>query len=192
MAAKPDLVKEARELLSAILPSKTSHDSTVGESVMNKQTRLLVGLFQQAIQVGKVESDPEKYLEKFSSEIKTTGRFFEYLGLAKADNHSPLGWKPTAPLLDLIAKSKPRRSKPTTKSSSLAESLVLDLMLETVLGKEEGNFCCYVLIRLGLIVRDVDDDWMPTPHLLRLFDVAYAVHRSAPDPDAVYEPVYTS
>jgi len=32
-----------------------------------------------------------KYLKKFRSEIKAAGRFFAYLGLAKADKRSPLG-----------------------------------------------------------------------------------------------------
>ncbi len=92
---------------------------------MNKEIRLLIEVFQQAIQVGEVESDPDKYLMEFRSEIETTGRFFEYLGLAKADKKSPLGWKPAAPLLDLIAKGNPRRLKLTTKSASLADSLIL-------------------------------------------------------------------
>jgi hypothetical protein len=139
---------------------------------MNKQTRLLIGFFQQAIQVGEVEPDPAKYLKKFESDIKTTGRLFEYLGLAKADKQSPLGWKPTAPLLDLMAKSKARRSKPTRKSASLVDTLILDLMLETALGSNAGNFCCYVLIGLGLIVQNLENDWIPAPELLRLFDLA--------------------
>jgi hypothetical protein len=154
--------------------------------MFNNQTRLLLGFFQQAIQVAKVEPDPAKYLKKFHSEIKTTGRFFEYLGLAKADKKSPLGWKPTAPLLDLIAKSKPRRSKPTTKSASLADSLILDLMLDTVLGTEERSFCYYVLTRLGLIVEHVGVGLRRTaaPHLVRLFADAYDMRRLdvAPDP----------
>jgi hypothetical protein len=160
--------------------------------MFDTQTVLLIEFFQQAIHPGEVESDPAKYLKKFRSGIKTTGNFFRFLGLAKADKQSPLGWKPTAPLLDLIAKSKARRSKPTTKSVSLAESLVLDLMFETVLGKEAGNFHCFVLIRLGLILRDVEGHWAPAPHLLHLFDFAYAAYamdQPARDPDAVYEAV---
>jgi hypothetical protein len=140
----------------------------------------LIGVFQQAIQVGGVEPDPAKYLEKFRSEIKTTGELFEYLGLAKADKQSPLGWKPKASLLDLMAKSKTRRSKPTTKSASPVDTLVLDLMLTTVLGPQKGNFWCYVLIELGLIVEHVDDGWTPAPHLLDLFADAYYMGAQAP------------
>ena len=162
--------------------------------MLNTQTRLLIGFFQQAIQVGEVETDPAKYLKKFQSEIKTTGRFFEYLGLAKAEKQSPLGWKPTAPLLDLIANSKVRRSKPTTKSATRVDCLSLSLMLDTVLGRGPHTFCCYVLIRLGLIVEHVDGDWTASPLLLRLFADVYEMRRlsAAHDPDAVYEVVHTS
>jgi hypothetical protein len=162
--------------------------------MLDKQTSLLISFFQQAIQVGEVEPDPAKYLMEFRSEIETTGRFFEYLGLAKADKQSPLGWKPTAPLLDLIAKSKPRRAKPTTRLASRVDGLCLSLMLDTVLGRGPHSFCCYVLIRLGLIVEDGDGDWTAAPHLVRLFADVYEMRRlGAPDdPDAVYGAVYTS
>ena len=101
-------------------PNRKTKDATHSSSPsFNKETRLLIGFFQQAIQVGDDEPDPAKYLKKFQSDIKTTGRLFKYLGLAKAEKQSPLGWKPTAHLLDLIAKSKGRRLKPTKKSASL-------------------------------------------------------------------------
>jgi hypothetical protein len=163
-----------------------------GRSIQNTETRLLIGFFQQAIQVGEAEPDPTKYLEKFRSEIKTTGRFFAYLGLAKADKRSPLGWKPTAPLLDLIAKSKARRPKATRKSASPVDRLVLDLLLDSVLGDESRIFLCWVLIKLGLVLEDVDDNWMATPDLVQLFGHVYYVRqlKTAYDPDAVYEPVY--
>jgi hypothetical protein len=157
-------------------------------TTFDPETRLLLSFLLQEFEVGDVETDPAKYLKKCRSEIETTGQFFAYLGLAKADKHSPLGWKPTAPLLDLIAKSKACRSKPTGKSASLVDTLILDLMLENVLGREAGNFCCYVLIRLGLIFEDEGGDWTPAPHLLQLFSDAYYLRQltELPDPDTVY------
>jgi hypothetical protein len=159
-------------------------------ATFDAEARLLIGFFQRAFQAGEVEPDPVRYLNKFRSEIKITGRFLEYLGLAKADKKSALGWKPTAPLLDLIANSKARRSKPTKKSASLADTLIIDLMLETVLGNNAGNFCCSALIELGLIVQNLENDWLPAPELLRLFDQAYTCRR-APDQDAVYAVLHT-
>ena len=163
--------------------------------VLDSETSLLIGFFQQAIQVGEVEPDPAKYLDKFRSEIEIIGRFFAYLGLAKLNKRAPLGWKPKAPLLDLIAKSKPRRSKPSTRSAPLADSLVLDLMLDSVIGTEAHTFCRFVLLRLGLIVEhDLLRETTATPQLVRLFADAYDIRRltKAPDPDAVYELVHTS
>jgi hypothetical protein len=162
--------------------------------MLDKQTSLLISFFQQAIQVGEVEPDPAKYLMEFRSEIETTGRFFEYLGLAKADKQSPLGWRPTSALLDLIPKSKPRRSKPTTRSAPLADSLVLDLMLDSVIGTEDRTFCCFVLIRLGLITEHDPLEMAAAPQLVRLFADAYDIRRLTrpPEPEAVYEVVHTS
>jgi hypothetical protein len=137
--------------------------------MLNNQARLLIGFFQDAIQVGEVEPDPARYLKRFRSEIKATGRLFEYLGLAKPDKQSSLGWKPTDRLLDLIAKSKVRPSKPASKSASLTESLILDLMLETVLGAEADSFHCYVMTRLGLVIEHTEGEWTPAPLLLKLF-----------------------
>lgn len=163
-------------------------------TTFDAETCHLIGFFQQAIQMGEVEPDPAKYLDKFRSEIETTGQFFAYLGLAKADKQSPLGWKPTGPLLDLIAKSKPRRSKPSTRSAPLADSLVLDLMLDSVIGTEGHTFCRFVLLRLCLIVEHDLRETTAAPHLVRLFADAYDIRRltQAPDPDAVYEVVHTS
>jgi hypothetical protein len=160
--------------------------------MLNNEAKLLIAFFQDAIQVGEVEPDPAKYLKKFRSEINDTGRIFEYLGLARPDKNSSLGWKPTDRLLDLIAKSKAQLSKPTSKSASLMESLILDLMLETVLGAEAGNFHCYVMLRLGLIIQHTDGDWTPSALLLKLFADSYDTRRLAPDPNAVYGAVYAS
>jgi hypothetical protein len=127
-------------------------------------------LNKEAIRVGEIEPNPAKYLNTFLAEIETTGKFLEYLRLAKPDKKSVLGWKATDGLLDLIAKSNAAGpAKPTSKSASLMESLMLSLMLQTVLGTEAGNFHCYVLIRLGLIVEHTDGDWTPAPSFGQAF-----------------------
>jgi hypothetical protein len=157
-------------------------------TMFDAETRLLLSFLLQDFEVGDVETNPAKYLKKCRPEIETTGQFLAYLGLAQADKLSPLGWKPTAPLLDLIAKSKAPRSRPTRKSASLVDTLFLDLMIDTVLGSGADNFCCYVLVRLGLIVEDVDGDRTPAPHLLQLFSDAYFMRQLTefPDQDTVY------
>ena len=160
----------------------------------NEETRLLIDFFQQAFQVGEVEPDPAKYLDKFRSEIETMGRFFAFLRLAKRNKGSPIGWKPATSLLDLIAKSKPRRSRPSMRSAPPAHRLVLDLMLDSIIGTEGHTFCCFVLIRLGLITEHDLGEMAAAPELVQLFGEAYYIRqlRAAHDPDAVYEVVHTS
>jgi hypothetical protein len=144
---------------------------------MTTQTPKLINFFQKAFQAGTVERDQKKYLTKYRSEIETAGQVFQYLELAKPDSKSALGWKPTKRLLDLIAKSDAGPPKVTPKSVDI--QVLLDLMLDTILGSEHsqgvGCFCIRSLISLGLVD---DSDWeidapAPTIELLNLFTSAY-------------------
>jgi hypothetical protein len=66
---------------------------------------LMVTIFQQVFRFkSKVEMDPAKYVQQHEVRIKRAGQLFEYLGLAKRDSKSPLGWRPTNSLMGLIAK----------------------------------------------------------------------------------------
>jgi hypothetical protein len=157
---------------------------------MSTQTRDLITFFQKAFQAGTVERDPEKYLAKYGSEIEAAGQVFQYLELAKPDSKAALGWKPTRPLLDLIAKSNVGPSKTKPKSF---EPVFLSLMLDTMLGSDRGEgvtcFCLHCLVRLGLVVQD-SDDYMVTDELLELFSRPYYVRMwGAHDPNATYEMV---
>jgi hypothetical protein len=145
------------------------------EKIMTSQTRTVINFFQKAFPA--VERDPEKYLTKYRSDIEAAGRVFQYLELAKPDSKSALGWKPTKRLLDLIAKSDAGPPKTTPKSVDI--QVLLDLMMDTILGSEHtqgvGCFCVRSLIRLGL-VDDSDceiDAPAPTIELLNLFTSAY-------------------
>jgi hypothetical protein len=144
---------------------------------MSNQTRKLINFFQKAFQAGTVERDPEKYLTKYRSKIEAAGRVFQYLELAHPDSKSALGWNPTNHLLDLIAKSDAGLPKTTPKSVEI--QVLLDLMLDTMLGPDchqgVGCFCIHSLISLGLVVEDSLGDWMPTIELLNLFTSSYYV-----------------
>jgi hypothetical protein len=159
---------------------------------MHTHTAKLIAFFQKAFQAGTVERDPEKYLKKYRSKIEAAGRVFQYLELAKPDSKSALGWKPTKHLLDLIAKSHAGPPKTTPKSVDI--QVLLDLMMDTMLGSEHsrgvGCLCIYSLIRLGLVVEDYLGDWMPTIELLNLFTSSYYVREwRSRDPNATYEVV---
>jgi hypothetical protein len=116
---------------------------------------------------------------------------FQYLELAKPDSKSALGWKPTKQLIDLIAKSNAGPPKAAPGSDI---QVLLDLMLDTILGSDRGQgtgcFCVHLLMRLGLVVEDSLGDWMPTIELLDLFSMSYYVRAwGAHDPNATYEVV---
>jgi hypothetical protein len=159
---------------------------------MSNQTRKLINFFQKAFQAGTVERDPEKYLTKYRSKIEAAGQVFQYLELAKPDSKSALGWKPTKRLLDLIAKSDAGPPKTTPKSVDI--QVLLDLMMDTMLGPDHhqgvGCFCIHSLISLGLVVEDSLGDWMPTIELLNLFTSSYYVRAwGSRDPNATYQVV---
>jgi len=143
--------------------------------MMTAQTLKLINFFQKAFQVGTIERDPEKYLAKYRSEIEAAGQVFQYLELATPDSKSALGWKPTKPLLDLIAKSNAGPSK--TKPELVEVQVLLGLMLDTMLGSDRhqgvGCFCVHSLIKLGLVDEDSWGDRAPTIELLNLFTSSY-------------------
>jgi hypothetical protein len=159
---------------------------------MDTQTAKLINFFQKAFPAGTVERDPEKYLTKYRSEIEAAGQVFQYLELTKPDSKSALGWKPTKRLLDLIAKSDAGPPKTTRKSVEI--QVLLDLMMDTMLGSDHsqgvGCFCIRSLVSLGLVVEDSLGDWMPTIELLNLFTTSYYVRAwAARDRNATYQVV---
>jgi hypothetical protein len=154
---------------------------------MTTQTPKLINFFQKAFPAGTVERDPEKYLTKYRSEIEAAGQVFQYLELAKPDSKSALGWKPTKRLLDLIAKFDASRPKAAPKSVDI--QVLLDLMMDTMLGPDRHQgvvcFCVRSLIGLGLVD---DSDWeidapAPTIELLNLFTSAYCARAWGCDPN---------
>jgi hypothetical protein len=160
--------------------------------MLNEKDKRLIRLFQESIDVGEVEPNQENYLEKFRSDIDGMGRVFQYLRLAKADNQSSLGWKPTTELLKMIAARKPHRPKRTRKWNP-SDNLFLYLMLDIMLGEEhspEKYFCCYVLTRIGLVLENVELDSIPTPDLVDRFSTSY--HFGIPVPEGVVAPVLTA
>jgi hypothetical protein len=164
---------------------------------MTSQTPKLVNFFQKAFQAGTIERDQQKYLTKYRSQIEAAGQVFQNLELAKPDSKSALGWKPTKRLLDLIAKSDAGPPKTTPKSVDI--QVLLDLMMDTMLGSDPrrglglARLCIASLIRLGLVVEDSLGDWMPTIELLNLFTTSYYVRAwAARDPNATYVAVLSA
>jgi len=94
---------------------------------------LMVKIFQEIFQFeGKVETDPAKYVKRHENRIKKAGQLFQYLDLAEVDAESPLGWRPTHSLMELIAK-RMSKNKPRGKSCC-SEDLTSAFLWVTVFG----------------------------------------------------------
>ena len=78
---------------------------------LDDDTRLMVSIFQKVFHLHHVERDQVKYVKRYADAIKRTGQLFEYLGLARPDKQSPLGWRPTLVLLDIMNKHARGKSK---------------------------------------------------------------------------------
>ena len=148
--------------------------------MFDKDTQRLVRIFQRVFNLSYVERDQVKYVKRYAWHIDWAGRLFEYLGLAKPDKQSPLGWRPTPLLLDLMNKQSARKSKPSRKPLPMLNKLIVDLLRDAVIGDESykvsGGVLSLgfkVLQELGLMRRDPEGDIGATPRLLLLFAEAY-------------------
>jgi hypothetical protein len=144
--------------------------------MFDKDTQRLVDLFQDIFHVDYVELDQVKYVKRYAGEIKSTGQLFEYLGLARPDKQSPLGWRHTPVLLDVMNKHARGKSKPSDRPTSMLDRLLSYLLHDAVFGTETDEFCPIgyeVLHELGLLRKDRAGDSALSRRLLELFADAY-------------------
>jgi hypothetical protein len=107
------------------------------------------------------------YLKDYEKDIRGTGQVLEWLGLARPDKKSALGWKPSHDLMSLIA--EPRRlSKSKKECADFEDDEVFDIIFDATIGEHEEwgfhDFVVSVLRFLGL-AKEADDDFVPTSHL---------------------------
>ena len=149
--------------------------------MFDNDTELMVGIFRRVFQLARSEERvPERYVKTYKSDIEEAGQLFAYLGLAKPDTQSPLGWRPTPALLDVIAKRAVRRSKPIDRMARAEDSLIISLLCDAAFGEAHKRYplCAFsVLTALGL-VREAYNDDLPTLELRRLFAEAYYDRRA--------------
>jgi hypothetical protein len=105
-------------------------------AMFDQDTQRLVRIFQKVFHLSYVERDQVKYVKRYAVHIEWAGRLFEYLCLAKPDKQSPLGWRPTPVLLDIMNKQAERKSKPSRKPIPMENKLIVDLLQDAVLGDE--------------------------------------------------------
>jgi hypothetical protein len=147
--------------------------------MVDKDIRRLVAIFQEEFNLGYVEPDPVKYVKRYPSAIRSTGQLFKYFGLAKGDKQSPLGWRPTRLLLDIMNEREARSSKPTDEPISMPDELLMRLMHDAIFGADANTDCTLgyeVLLVLGLTREGSAGGSLPTPRLLRFFEDGYYKH----------------
>ena len=149
--------------------------------MFDNDTQLMVSIFRRVFQLaGSEERVPEKYVKSYKSDIEEAGQLFAYLGLAEPDTQSPLGWRPTPALMDVIAKRAVRESKPIDRMVRAEDSLIISLLCDAAFGEAHKRYplCAFsVLTALGLAREAYNDDW-PTLQLRRLFAEAYYDRRA--------------
>lgn len=160
--------------MKALVPTKRQ----VEKLMSGNDTYLMVALFQRVFHVHQVENDPTKYVQKYDSEIKDAGRLFEFLELAKRDRTSPLGWKPTHLMMEIIANRVPKqRAKRDSGNDEFIDEFMVELLGDAVFGVERppqtGILGLEVLVELGLLRENAEGDWEATPRLKLLFADGY-------------------
>jgi len=97
------------------------------------------------------------------------------LGLAKPDTQSPLGWRPTHALLDIIAKRAVRGSKRIDRVIRAEESHIISLFLDAAFGEQRESFplCAFTVLNALGLTRAAGGEDVPTRHFRQLFAEAY-------------------
>jgi hypothetical protein len=142
--------------------------------MFDNDIQLMVSIFHKAYQLGGAEErDPAKYVKTHKSDIEEAGQLFAYLDLAKPDAQSPLGWRPTPALMEIIANRAARLARPLDDTVSAEDRLMISLLCDAAFGKSRYPVCAIQVLRaLGLVRQAFDGDLL-TLKLLRLFADAY-------------------
>ncbi len=147
--------------------------------MFGKNARRLIAIFRSVLPSD--ERDPMEYLKSHASQIEITGKLFEYLNLAKPDQRSHLGWRPTPLLLEIMNNADdgpyPMWSD---KPIYIEDELIIELLCQAAFGDVRhtypaGSFSLAfgVLHELGLMRVSTKGDIAPNRRLRRLFADAY-------------------
>jgi hypothetical protein len=152
--------------------------------MLDNETQLLVRIFQEVFQLeNSVEYDPVKYVKTYESHIEEMGQLFVYLGLAKRDTQSALGWKPTHLLMEIIAQKVVRWPKLIDRFVCEEDTFIISLLCDAAFGEARSirrypAFSFKVLTALELVRGTTDGAVLSTRHLRQLFAEAYYDHRA--------------
>jgi hypothetical protein len=165
----------------------------LGANLMfDNDTELLVAIFQKVFRLeerfdevddnGEIKCtqlDTVRYTETYKTQIAAAGQMFAYLGLAKPDTQSPLGWRPAPILLEIIAEKVARRPRLIDRMVNDEDTLTISLLCDAVFGDLTDHSVYttglgfHVLCALGLLRVNRCGETLPTPELRQIFSDAY-------------------
>jgi hypothetical protein len=98
---------------------------------MDIETMLLISIFQKAYPVGSALT-AERFVRQFEVQIDRTGHVLQFLGLAVKVKSSPIGFKPTPRLVEIIADRLERRTLESRNAVARVDRDFLALLWQTV------------------------------------------------------------
>jgi hypothetical protein len=149
--------------------------SESGKPMLDNDVYLVLKIFHRNLTTGPSEEFvPDQYIEKYHSYIKSAGTLFQYLGLAEPDESSPLGWRPTALFMSLIANCAPK----STTRKFYKIGFLIPMLLDAVYGDTRGNSYCSLaldtLIGIGLVRENEEKEVYEASHeLVELINDSY-------------------
>jgi hypothetical protein len=129
----------------------------------------------------EVRIDLHQYVKRHESEIRAAGQLFIYLGLARADDESPIGWRPTNLFMDIFVRRVPIQ-KPYVSfndSDGLLMCLLNDNAFSHRTKEEHRELGFTTLHNLGLIQENHSGVYRGTRELIAMFENAYYRGREA-------------
>jgi hypothetical protein len=146
--------------------------SNVKNVTMQNETILMISIFQEAYPLDEIRRSPEEYLDHFGFEIDRMGRVLKYLGLARVEAGSGLGWKAESMLMKIIAETvahPPQKRKCTVTENDWRSVRSLMMHATGDVPEEDSmdatEFCCSVLVALGFLKEGVSGGYKPTDRL---------------------------
>jgi hypothetical protein len=150
--------------------------------MLDNDIQLMISIFHKAYQLeGAEERDPMKYLMTYKSDIEEAGPLFACLGLAEPDTQSPLGWRPTPALMEIIANRAARFRKKLDRRVTAADRVFKSLLRDVAFGEghhSDRAFCAFSVLRALGLVREAFDGDVPTLQLGQLLAEAYHDRRA--------------
>ena len=92
-------------------------------------------------------------MRRNTSDIEEAGQLFACFGFGKPDTQSPLGWRPTPALMEIIANRAARLARPLDGMVSAEDRLIISLLCDAAFGKAHSHYplCAFQALRaLGL------------------------------------------